>query len=150
MLLKPHLENCQKLYEFNYRNLLAIMPGLVIRELQSNNYELPAFGLKVSMLERTPYTTLVSFDINQNIESPYISASEFKVRMYHDARVAEVVSYQGQRCQNAFYAYPNQQMYHKDEKKQLNLLLSEVIELCHDNGLVATPYIKYIKSQEVS
>ncbi len=141
MLLKPHLKNCQKLYEQNYRNLLAIMPELVIIEMQKNNYGLPAYGLKVHIRERTRYTTLLSFDINQNIESPFIKASVFQVRMYHDARVAEVVSYQGHRCQQAHYAYPNQNMYHKDEKKQLNLLLSEVIELCHDNGLNAIPNI---------
>ncbi len=139
MLLQPHLANCQRLYEENYRNLLAVMPELVIKKIRNINYELPRYALKICILEQTPYTTLIKFSISQSVKSSFISHSEFHVRMYHDARVAEIISYQGQRCQRAYYACPNQHMYHKDEKKQLNLLLSEVIALCQDHGLITVP-----------
>lgn len=60
---------------------------------------------------------------------------EMIVRVYHDAKTAEVTSYQNHRYFKAVYPVPNQFMYHSDEKEQLNLFLAEWLNLCINEGL---------------
>lgn len=65
---------------------------------------------------------------------PY-AAPEMTVRVYHDAKTAEVVSYRNHRNFKAIYPVPNQFMYQSDEKEQLNLFLAEWLNLCLAEGL---------------
>jgi len=51
-----------------------------------------------------------------------------KVRIYHDAQLAEVISYQGHSRILSKYPYPNQKMFHRDEKRQANYLLNDWLD----------------------
>jgi len=57
-----------------------------------------------------------------------LATINLKVRVCHDAGVAEVIGYQGKSPVQSAQSYPNKQMLQIDEKKQLNLLLKEVLE----------------------
>jgi len=57
------------------------------------------------------------------------------VWVYHDAQMAEVISYQQQRHFQAKYVYPNQQKHQQNEKAQLKQFLSECLGHCLNNGL---------------
>ncbi len=57
-----------------------------------------------------------------------------RVRIYHDASTAEVISRQGHRNVQARYPIFNPKMYHADEKKQVNLFLGEWLSLCLREG----------------
>ena len=50
--------------------------------------------------------------------------------MYHDARMAEVVSAEHARRLRSIYPYPNEAMHQPDEKAQLNLFLGEWLSHC--------------------
>ena len=63
------------------------------------------------------------------------SAPEMIIRVYHDAKTAEVTSYQNHKYFKAIYQIPNQFMYQCDEKEQLNLFLAEWLNLCINEGL---------------
>jgi len=56
------------------------------------------------------------------------------VRMYHDMRLAEVVSVSGRRVGLARYEYPNDRMFQPDEKAQQNLFLAELMGLFVQQG----------------
>ena len=56
------------------------------------------------------------------------------VRVYHDANTAEVISYQGHRNLQPRYPRPNPQMYHPDEKMQVNQFLGEWLTHCLNVG----------------
>ena len=58
------------------------------------------------------------------------------IRLYHDARVAEVISSQDIQQVQPRYDYPNVQMHHPDEKEQMNLFLKEWLQLCLRLGYV--------------
>lgn len=58
------------------------------------------------------------------------------IRLYHDARMAEVISSQDIRQVKPRYDYPNTQMHHPDEKQQMNVFLKEWLQLCHQLGQV--------------
>ena len=54
--------------------------------------------------------------------------------MYHDVSMAEVIGWENHRRLRARYHYPNPDMYHSDEKAQLNQFLREWLTLCQCHG----------------
>jgi len=72
--------------------------------------------------------------INKDKGARY-KAPEMIIRVYHDAKTAEVMSYQNQKYFKAVYPVPNKLMYQRDEKEQLNLFLADWLNLCINEGL---------------
>src|SRR6056300_19860 len=68
----------------------------------------------------------------------HFSSPEMIIRVYHDAKTAEVTSYQNHKYFKAVYPLPNPYMYQCDEKEQLNLFLAEWLNLCINEGLSNT------------
>ena len=60
--------------------------------------------------------------------------AELTIRMYHDARVAEVCSSQQIFRIKPRYDYPNIAMHQCDEKRQINVFLSDWLLHCLRNG----------------
>ena len=58
------------------------------------------------------------------------------IRLYHDARMAEVLSTQDIKQVKSRYDYPNNQMHQQDEKQQTNQFLNEWLHLCLRLGQV--------------
>jgi hypothetical protein len=58
------------------------------------------------------------------------------IRLYHDARLAEVLTTQDIRQVKPRYDYPNIQMHQQDEKQQTNQFLNEWLHLCLRLGQV--------------
>ena len=58
------------------------------------------------------------------------------VRLYHDARMAEVISNQDVQQIKPRYDYPNEKMHLPDEKQQVNYFLKEWLQLCLKLGQV--------------
>jgi uncharacterized protein YqiB (DUF1249 family) len=53
-----------------------------------------------------------------------------QVRLYHDAKMAEVISAQNIGSLKPSYQYPNTKMYQKNEKEMVNLFLAEWVQFC--------------------
>ena len=64
------------------------------------------------------------------------------IRLYHDARMAEVISSQDIQQVQPRYDYPNVKMHHPDEKEQMNLFLKEWLQLCLRLGYVDAALFK--------
>ena len=155
--LKGFMARC----ESNYRRLYRVFPDVAtdsIRRLGLSG----SLGREVllTVTERTPYTTLLSIreqgasnscPNNSDANSHglgFRSSSEVKnkpswreppvlnVRMYHDARLAEVVSCDGLRSVVPKNAYPNKNMLQRDEKAQWNRFLEEWLIACIERGHV--------------
>jgi uncharacterized protein YqiB (DUF1249 family) len=96
--------------------------------------------VRIRVLERGPYTTLIK--LAQLPESPWQTNPSMTVRIYHDARSAEVVEYQRARHFRAVYDYPNDKMHQRDEKAQVNRFLGEFLALCLERGVsIETPAV---------
>ncbi|NNE37788.1 MAG: DUF1249 domain-containing protein [Gammaproteobacteria bacterium] len=133
----------------NYIRLLKLLGKM--KAPGSRTVELPQLGngcskgqisVNLEVLEDFKYTSTIS--IRQMLANDVIStqenrahynAPEMIIRVYHDAKTAEVTSYQNHRHFKAIYPVPNQFMYHSDEKEQLNLFLAEWLNLCINEGL---------------
>ncbi|HAR32160.1 MAG TPA: DUF1249 domain-containing protein [Gammaproteobacteria bacterium] len=118
----------------NYMRLSRLFPGM--QDENERRFVL-ALGardsqVRLSVVERGPYTTLI--DIRQLPDAAWLPQAHLRVRLYHDARSAEVVECQGVRHFRAAYGYPNPHMHQPDEKAQVNRLLSEFLTLCLAQG----------------
>jgi len=80
--------------------------------------------VRLKVTESFPYTSTILVS-QEGLVSDWIRPPEMQVRLYHDARMAEVISYQKQHRIRGQYHYPNPEMRMPDEKIQLNSFLAE-------------------------
>ncbi len=64
-----------------------------------------------------------------------IKISEWIVRLYHDAKLAEVLEDENGRQLKGRYSYPNRGMKHPDEKFRVNQHLGEWLLRCLGCGV---------------
>lgn len=91
----------------------------------------------LTIKEVTRYTTLVN--LKQFVaDSCYgeILAPTMMIRLYHDARMAEINSSQHIRYIKPRYNFPNDKMHYPDEKQQINQFLKEWLQLCLQQGQI--------------
>ena len=132
MDLPAHMAEC----DANYLRLTKMFPELSTLETSAIGLDFHGMRLEVRLdvIERSPYTTLVR--LSQRPELPWSHKASMTIRLYHDARSAEVVEYQGRKhFLRAAYDYPNADMRHPDEKAQINRFLGEYLSLCLERGV---------------
>jgi len=133
-MINIHKENSQDLYEDNFLRIRTLLPDLQLFEHVTLSSEDHYVQLCVDVLERTPYTMLLSFVSRYGEQYQHVPETKIQVRMYYDAQVAEVLTVQGHRHIRPHYKYPNTKMYTPDEKKQGNHLLTEMLVFCVKNN----------------
>lgn len=98
--------------------------------------------LRVS--ERSPYTTTLELSRAAiNPGSDWLAMPKLTIRMYHDAKLAEVLAWEGHKRLRPRYEYPNQSMYHSDEKYQLNRFLGEWLSICLEQAFSADTTFRF-------
>lgn len=130
------LVGLMRIYETNYAKMNALIPNdPTVGELRS--YQVSNMSYQLEVKEVTRYTTVV--DVCQCDDRPVFPLPRMLVRLYHDARVAEVCSSEQISRVQARYDYPNAKMMQKDEKFQLNQFLGEWLTFCLRHGISRTP-----------
>ena len=87
--------------------------------------------LDFTVQERSRYTSDVSVsEVSTPALHPLVPPLSLRIRLYHDARSAEVLDYQERRGFWSNYRYPNSHMYQPDEKAQINRYLAELLSIC--------------------
>ncbi|WP_028774868.1 DUF1249 domain-containing protein [Shewanella waksmanii] len=111
----------------NYFNILAWLPA----EVMPGDAWCVAgdFGqLDVRLLENTQYTQLI--ELSRSVaDNEFIETPKVTVRIYHDAKLAEVLTSRQIYRLRPVYDYPNVRMYHRDEKYQVNAFLEELLKI---------------------
>lgn len=119
--------NPMRFYESNYYLLLELIPELLV----NGNYRYYYYGnkskLTVDVLETAAYTQELRLHHLLHAMPEFLPRLSLDVRVYHDARLAEVHTVHGIGKLIPKFDYPNDKMLHKDEKHQANLLLHEWI-----------------------
>ena len=132
--LGAHLAEC----DGNYLRLTRLMPDMDHsdrREFRVLFGAAPASSaalVSFEVIDRCRYTTVVALRQWAASDS---AETHIKVRLYHDARSAEVIEFQGQRLFEAEYGYPNRKMRQPDEKAQVNRFLREFLNACLTHGV---------------
>jgi len=123
-------------YETNYAKLNALLPSSP-KKNDVKCYEAAAMLYQLHIEEVTKYTTLVT--ICQSDDFSVFPLPTMSVRLYHDARVAEVCKAGQLHRVRAKYDYPNYKMVQKDEKEQLNRFLGDWLTFCLKKGISRAP-----------
>lgn len=90
----------------------------------------------ISIVERFKYTTTIQLIKTLHGVPAPMNNVELTVRIYDDARMAEVVTLSQGRQLAGVYRYPNDQMYQIDEKAQANHYLAEWLSHLLNHGAV--------------
>ncbi len=119
----------------NYFRLVKLFPAW--RSERQRSLVLPGktdrvFLVKVA--ERTRYTTLLTLEQLGKYGVRWLGLPALTIRLYHDARVAEVVACGGKRSPHPRYDYPNRNMHQQDEKAQWNRFLADFLAHCLAHG----------------
>lgn len=117
--------------EANYHRLMRLFPGY---EQQTRcTFEAGDAQVELEVTARDRYTTDMRLRY-QGAVSQLGVKSALDMRLYHDARMAEVVHCSTSRRFEARYRYPNPDMLQRDEKFQQNRFAAELMEFCLNNG----------------
>lgn len=132
----PDLTGLMAECEANYARLLKLLPDMErvsLRQLAVTYPNGVAVSIRLELLEEFRYTSTVQI---QHCTSAglWLHMPCMVVRLYHDARMAEVVDAQHMRQLKGIYNYPNTQMHQTDEKVQRNLYLGEWLCYCLQHG----------------
>lgn len=125
------------LFEENYLHLRRLFPVFApgTRYLLSAGSARNTIQVRVDECGRyTTTLTLTSpFEGNEQLLPPLV----LQVRVYHDARLAEVIGYQDCRHIPPGYKASTANGFVRDERKQVNRLLHEVLAHCRRHGYLA-------------
>lgn len=112
--------------------LLTLLPSeravLSTRELKLGHSE---FAIKIDGCAK--YTMDISIEQRAGVVKGVVPLY-ITVRLYHDAKVAEIVHHDYHQRIKPSYGYPNPKMHQKDEKYQLNAFLYDWLVACVERG----------------
>lgn len=139
----PNLSKLMSDCEVNYHRMVRLMPELDDQEhwlfgVESHHSSNSPKQVSIQVIERSKYTTTVAV-VQESLLEDWVPKPTLTVRLYHDARMAEVLSFQRNRYIRQTYAYPNDKMFQPDEKAQLNTFLGEWLEFCLRTGRALLP-----------
>ena len=121
-------------FENNYIYFRELFPEII--ELSSGKliYQDNLKRVKISCLEVSRYTTLISLDLIFTA-CPQITPINMNIRLYHDAQLADVVSYQNITPLVAPYFTADKNSA-ENHKRQANILLNEILAGCIKPGCI--------------
>ena len=149
---KPCLISLMRLCEQNYVLLNKLLLNKVddqdVVGDQHHFFVSAQLSYLIVVKEVTRYTTLVNItqinptlSHNNHQQIQQLLTPTMMIRLYHDARMAEVNSSQHIRWLKPRYDYPNEKMHLPDEKQQVNQFLYEWLQLCLQQGKVTVPFL---------
>lgn len=138
----PDLQELSSLAEKNYLRFLKLLSGL--EEGGERSFVITAnpqhqARITIRVEEEHRYTTMLRL-IQEGLSPEWIQPPQMQVRLYHDANMAEVLSYQNEKRFEGRYQYPNPAMRMPDEKLQLNRFLADWLDHCLQYGHIDTPF----------
>jgi hypothetical protein len=119
----------------NYHRLMRLMPDMDHSDCREFHisWRNHLAVVRLCVDERFKYTTTLCV-MQEFGNISWLQMPTLVVRLYHDARMAEVICRKKRRQLRGRYPYPNEQMHHPDEKAQLNQYLGEWLSHCLAHG----------------
>ncbi len=137
---RPRLGGLINSFEVNYMLLIRLLGHL--DEVGEFHHFLINEHLQyqLTIKEKSKYTHLVEFkqltdeDTDGAEKASLLKKPCMVIRLYHDARLAEVITTQHIRQIKPRYDYPNEAMHQPDEKRQNHQFLTQWLQLCLAQG----------------
>lgn len=125
----PKLANMHKVCEVNYGRLLRLLPDCDTQDLQYQFEVNMSLIYTIKIIDCSRYTSTLEMSQKSQMGFEFLRPV-VQVRLYHDAKMAEVISAQNIGSLKPSYQYPNIKMYQKNEKEMVNLFLAEWLQFC--------------------
>jgi uncharacterized protein YqiB (DUF1249 family) len=125
----PKLANMHQVCEINYGRLLRLLPDCDTEDLQYQFKVNASLLYTIKIVECSRYTSTLEMSQKNQMGYEFLRPV-VQVRLYHDAKMAEVISAQNIGSLKPSYQYPNTKMYQKNEKEMVNLFLAEWLQFC--------------------
>lgn len=120
--------------ELNYARLLKLVGDSRDESFVFQSGEQQEIELRIDVSAESKYSRMCCLHGKMEF-LPWAGTQKMFVRMYDDARMAEVISTDRKRVRLINYVYPNKDMYAPDEKNQLNHFLGRWLEHMLANGV---------------
>jgi hypothetical protein len=136
---KPNLSSLMHLCDSNYLLLLKLCADKMAQGEQRQFSISNQLSYQITINEVTRYTSLITIEQLSSASASSLQQllhPSMIIRLYHDARMAEVISSQDIQQVKPRYDYPNQHMHQPDEKQQISQFLKEWLQLCLMHGHV--------------
>jgi uncharacterized protein YqiB (DUF1249 family) len=135
----PHLPSILATCEHNYVCMLKLLPDCDTQDLGYNFEVSSSLQYRIQIIDSSRYTsTLEMAQISAN--SPKFLQPKMRIRLYHDAKVAEVLEAQRTSKLKPVYEYPNLKMHQRNEKYMVNVFLAEWLHFCLTQRLASTTH----------
>lgn len=125
----PKVANMHKVCEVNYGRLLRLLPDCDTQDLQYQFEVNVSLIYTIKIIDCSRYTSTLEMSQKSQMGFEFLRPV-VQVRLYHDAKMAEVISAQNIGSLKPSYQYPNIKMYQKNEKEMVNLFLAEWLQFC--------------------
>lgn len=148
---RPSLSNLMSLCDVNYMMLLRLLADkekvgdkrrFIISDFLSYSIEVNEVTRYTSLVTMSQDSFMSGKEVTGGNELTHFLRPKMVIRLYHDARMAEVISNQDIRQVKPRYDYPNQSMHLPDEKQQMNLFLKEWLQLSFQLGQTRLTAVK--------
>ncbi|MDT0593363.1 DUF1249 domain-containing protein [Glaciecola petra] len=132
----PHLPSIIATCEHNYVCMLKLLPDCDTLDLTFEFKVADGLKYRIKIIDSSRYTsTLEMSHISKN--TPTFLQPKMVVRLYHDAKVAEVLEAQRTARLEPVYEYPNLNMHQRNEKFMVNVFLAEWLHFCLSQELTS-------------
>lgn len=133
----PSLANLQAVCAANYGRLQRLLPEVDEQEMAYRFAAGNNLSYVILIQQCEPYTTTLEMRQVSSALPDYLQPV-MQIRLYHDARLAEVLGFQHMGRFKPSYQYPNQLMHQKNEKELVNHFLAEWLGFCLHNPSSST------------
>ncbi|WJW76329.1 DUF1249 domain-containing protein [Thiohalobacter sp. IOR34] len=128
------LAELMAIYECNYIRLRQLIPDLQRIDERTLSRVDQALDLHLRVLERSPYTTTLVLTYLFEDEQGSFPAPDIRIRIYHDARLAEVLSCGRRRGRREAEYDRNRRACSLDDKWRMNRFLQKWLGYCLRQG----------------
>ena len=134
---KKGLPNLINMFEKNYIKFEKLFP--LLKKKNNFKYYLPEGNelseVCIKIEKMSLYTSFVEIKQQSSEKEQSDFKTEMEIAIYHDIKIAEVRSFNVKKIFWMKYKYPNKNMFHKNEKIQVNEFLSEWLHFSEKQGL---------------
>lgn len=125
----PHLPSILATCENNYVCMLKLLPDCDTHDLSYEFAVSDDLKYRIQIIDSSRYTSTIEM-AQLSANTPQFLQPKMTIRLYHDAKVAEVLAAQRTSRLQAVYEYPNLNMHQRDEKFMVNVFLAEWLHFC--------------------
>lgn len=135
----PNLRGLMGLYESNYQRLMQLLPEWPLPFEQATSSSMVDRKLHVTVVEQTKYTTTILLTYWFLDETGRTADPDMQVRLFHDARLAEVMACGMHPRSLNFGAFDFEKSSAVDARWGRNLFLNKWLDylLTHGHGFVS-------------